>query len=565
MNTRAAPGGRLPPDLQAAADLIQHGHFESAASLAQARLQERPNDGAALYLLGAISLQRGRFPEARRYLANAIASTKAASAQATCWNALGHALLGLNRPRRAQVAFRHALRLRPETPGFALDFAEAFIADGRQSSAAEVLNEVAAKAPHDPESRRRLGDLLMQCSRFNEALEVYKLAAREDPANAAALLDASTALLVLGQTEEARAACRRALELDPDLNAYYQLATLGGLEADTGHLATASKHATTDGGASTKGQIDACFALAYACDRKGDYDAAFDYLETGNRLKRSTLDFHMDAEAQRMDAIAGFFTAEFIARFGGRITSELQPIFILGMPRSGSSLLEQMLAAHPAITACGELDYMADTARNFGVHRGASVQAANGTDKKVVSGLRYAASLYERCIRNGLQCQGRFTDKMPANFLFVGLIHLMFPGACIIYMQRDPLDTCLSCYQHLFPGHAPFAYDLRELGEYFKLHAHLMRHWQSVLPKERLLTVHYESLVVEPEAQLRQILGYCGLEFDARCLKHHAVQRPVATLSAVQVREPVYHSSIGHWRCYEAHLGPLREALGNLE
>lgn len=561
MNVHSAPGGRLPPDLQAAADLIQHGQLETAAGLARTRLQERPNDGAALYLLGAISLRRGGFPEARRYLVDAIASTGAASAQAICWNALGHAWLGLNRPRRAQAAFRHALRMQPKAIGFALDFAEAFIADGRQSSAAEVLAKLVAETPQDPPTCLRLGRLMMQCGHFNEALGMYRLAARENPTNAAAFLDAGTALLILGQVAEARAACECALQLDPNLNGYYQLATLGGLEAGTERLATAKKRAASAADVSVEGQIDACFALAHASDQQGDYEAAFGYLETGNRLKRSTLDFSMEAEVQRMDAVAGFFNAELIEGFAGKVTSELRPIFILGMPRSGSSLLEQMLAAHPAITACGELDYMANAARNFGMHRGAPAQAANGTDKKILSDLRYAASLYERCIRNGLQCQGRFTDKMPANFLFVGLIHLMFPQASIIHMQRDPMDTCLSCYQHLFPGHAPFAYDLRELGEYYNLYTRLMRHWQNVLPAERLLTVRYESLVADPEAELRKTLGYCGLEFDARCLQHRAVHRPVATLSAVQVREPLYRSSIGRWRHYEAHLGPLREAL----
>lgn len=553
--------GSLPPDLQAAADLIQRGQIATAARLARARLQERPNDGAALYLLGAISLQQGRFHEAKGYFTKAIAFTELPSARALCWNALGHALLGLNRPRRAQAAFRRALRMQPATAGFALDFAEALIAGGQPFPAAEILIKVANEISQDPKMYLRLGDLMTQCRRFGEALDLYKRAARQDPMNAAALLSISTALLILGQTAEALTACKRALQLDPDLNAYYQLATLGGLEGRSGHLTMAKKRAASGGEVPVAGRIDACFAVAHACDHRGDYDAAFGYLEKGNRLKRGTLDFRMDAEVQRMDALAGFFNAEFIERFAGRITSELHPIFIIGMPRSGSTLLEQMLAAHPAITACGELDYMTEAARGFGMHRGVSLQSAQGTDKKIISDLGYAASRYERSIRNGLQCQGHFTDKMPANFLFVGLIHLMFPQASIIHMQRDPMDTCLSCYQHLFPGHAPFTYDLRELGEYYNLHTRLMHHWQNVLPRGRFLTVQYEALVDDPRTQLQRVLDYCRLAFDARCLQHAMVRRPVATLSAIQVREPLYRSAIGRWQHYKEHLGPLAETL----
>jgi sulfotransferase family protein len=247
------------------------------------------------------------------------------------------------------------------------------------------------------------------------------------------------------------------------------------------------------------------------------------------------------------------FTGELMRSHEGRGERSCVPVFILGMLRSGTTLVEQILASHPKVFGAGEVDDFNKVIA--ALHFPEVVSLMSGEQLRqlgasYVGGIRVAAPVVER-----------ITNKSPGNFRFTGLIHMMLPNARIIHTRRDPIDTCLSCFSKLFVGNHPYAYDLEELGRYYRAYEALMAHWRSVLPPNVMLEVQYEEVVADLEGQARRIVAHCGLEWDALCLAFHQTERPVRTASATQVRQPIYKSSVGRWRAYEPFLGPLLAEL----
>jgi Sulfotransferase family len=237
------------------------------------------------------------------------------------------------------------------------------------------------------------------------------------------------------------------------------------------------------------------------------------------------------------------FNSDFMQARTGRGNSSSLPIFIIGMPRSGTTLIEQILASHPAVFGAGELETFS--------------QMANATfePEPSVLGSRYVAELREHAPH-----ASRIVDKMPTNFMLAGLIHLALPNATIIHAVRNPIDTCVSCFTTHFIEQ-PFTCDLAELGRYYRGYHTLMAHWRAVLPPQRFLEVRYEELIDDLETSARRMVTHCGLPWDMRCLDFHRTSRVIRTASASQVRKPIYRSSVGRWRQYEAHLGPLLAEL----
>jgi hypothetical protein len=311
-------------------------------------------------------------------------------------------------------------------------------------------------------------------------------------------------------------------------------------------------------------QMHASFAAAKAYDDLKRYEEGFPYLIRANALKRKAVTYDEQAVLGLFERVECTFTADLVrAKSGGGSTSR-KPIFVLGMPRSGTTLIEQILASHPRVTGAGELKDMSDTINS--VRGSDGQQAAYPEFVPVLSaselakiGEAYATKLAERA--PGAE---RITDKMPSNFYFLGLIHLALPGAKVIHTGRNPVDTCVSCFSKLFAGEQNQTYDLAELGRYYRAYHGLMAHWRAVLPKDAFLDVQYEEVVADTETQARRILDYCELEWSPRVLDFHRTERPVKTASARQVRQPIYGSSVQRWRNYEKFLGPLLNELGDL-
>jgi tetratricopeptide (TPR) repeat protein len=554
-----AKAALIPDDLQEAAELVRIGRAGAAAHLLTPMLQNRPQDYHVLHLAGTIAIAENRHADAVNYFRRAIEVAPDTPNQAMSWNGVGHAMSGLHQYAQAEEAYRRAMLADPSLVTHALDFAQALSDAGKHQLAADVLQAAIRRHPKDPAPCARLASFLIKQGRQQDALVMLDMAVRCDPGYAPAHFNASVALAMLGKIEEAYAACDLALTLDPNMSGYYQLAGLGELSPE--RLTLLEARAGGHFGASFESRIDAGFALAAAYNRRGDPERAFGYLAEANRLKRSSIRFDIETERDRVQRLKAFFTPELFARFAGRVPSTLKPIFIVGMPRSGSTLVEQMLAGHPQVQAGGELPHLPVICHTVGDTWGSRGSASPGSDEQVIGDLTEAVRKYAELTEYLRRRHERFTDKLPGNYLMLGMIQLMFPQASIIHTCRNPFDTCLSCYERLFTSELNYTYDLGDLGRQYRLYEELMAHWHAALPPGRILDVEYETLVADPETGLRRILDHCGLPFDAACLKFHEVRRPVTTASAVQVRKPIYQSSAGRWRLYKNHLQPLADAL----
>jgi hypothetical protein len=296
------------------------------------------------------------------------------------------------------------------------------------------------------------------------------------------------------------------------------------------------------------------FALGKAYLDYGDSAAAFGHLDQGNAMKRSTITYDPAAASRWLQSVASGFDQQLLECFKDAGAQSAMPIFIVGMPRSGTTLIEQILASHPAVQGAGELKLLSQIGDSFG----GLPQLLDGitAERLHQMGDHYADKV-------ALLADGRahVVDKMPANFIYAGLIRLILPNARIIHARRNPVDTCLSCYSKLFAGEQSFTYDQAELGRFYRDYDVLMAHWRQVLPGSHFLEVTYEDVVDDIEAQARRMLDFLGLPWDPACLSFYETRRPVRTASVNQVRQPIYKTSAGRWRTHADNLGPLLEEL----
>jgi hypothetical protein len=287
-------------------------------------------------------------------------------------------------------------------------------------------------------------------------------------------------------------------------------------------------------------------------------------MQQANAVKRKRIAYDEAAALRLFDRLRSVFDRRLFEANRGRGCQSPLPVFVIGMPRSGTTLIEQILASHPAIHGAGELSDFDQLAQHMCDADGKPFRLPEDTrvlqpDDLLKLGESYVAGL--QCLTPGAE---RVTDKMPANFLYAGLIHLALPRARIVHVLREPRDTCLSCYSKLFTEEQNFTYDLGELGRYYRKYAELMAHWRDVLPEARMLEIRYEDVIADLEGSARRLVDHCGLDWDPRCISFHEAGRPVRTASAAQVRRPIYRTSLGRWRAYESHLAPLVAELGDL-
>jgi tetratricopeptide (TPR) repeat protein len=437
-----------------------------------------------------------------------------------------------------------------------------------------------------------------RAGRLREAVTLYKRALFLKPDHADAHYNLALALLEQGKLDDAITHCERAIAVNPDRAEVHN--TLGLILKDRGEFGDAMGHfakaiaikpdcaeahfnraelktfhrgdtdlaalealVRRDGLSADKGLL-VHFALSKALEDIGDYGQAFEHLRRGNSLKREQIDYDEKSEVRLFERISTVYDATLFDRFRGTGDPSRVPIFVLGMPRSGSTLIEQILAGHPQIHGAGELRDL-DTALSSVLSAGnptvpypECVPSLDGDILRRI-GEAYLARLAVLADR-----KARIVDKLPGNFLDIGLIRLILPNARIIHTVRDPIDTCVSCYSKLFAFGQYFSYDLGELGRYYRCYSALMTHWRSVLPPASILDVSYEDVVDDLEGQARRLIDYCGLPWDDRCLSFHKTIRPVKTASTVQVRQPLFRSSLQRWRRYQPGLGPLLKELGDV-
>ena len=428
----------------------------------------------------------------------------------------------------------------------------------RTDEALLYARQALALAPDNANAHNTLGQILQALGMFDEALAAFDQAAAL-PGTVAeeALVGRAVLFLESGRKEEALAAFEHALAAFPgSLRAMVARADAKTFKADDPDIAAMEAGlAQQADGLLLADRLSAHFALGKAYLDSGDSVRAFHHLDTGNRVKRSTFSYDAAPTGQWFNRIAATFTPELQAkRQGAGAPSEL-PVFIIGMPRSGTTLVEQILASHPQVHGAGELGALSLAIENAGSFP-ASVDNWSADDLSRI-GSDYLARIAP--LANG---KARLVDKMPANFFYAGLIPLILSGARIIHCRRDPVDTCLSCYSKQFAGEQLFSYDQAELGQFHRDYQTLMAHWRTVLPAACFIEVDYESVVDDLEGEAKRLIDFIDLPWDDACLNFHQTRRVVRTASVNQVRQPIYKTSKGRWQAHADHLRPLLAALG---
>jgi tetratricopeptide (TPR) repeat protein len=417
--------------------------------------------------------------------------------------------------------------------------------------------------PDNTDAGHNLGLTLMRQGKMDEAIACFRRVLTINRDHPEAHAELGNIFRDQGNFDDAMAHYGRAIAIRPGYaEAHFNRAAVKTFQPGEADLAALEKLAADNDLPASKAPF-VHFALAKALEDSGDYDRAFEHLRKGNDLKRRQIEYDEAGEAKLFERISAVFDRGLLDGAGRKGDPSPVPIFVLSMPRSGSSLIEQILASHPQVHGAGELDSLDAAVRDEMAAGGRPARFPECVPDLDEVSMRRLARSYLASLPNAGEGQLRIVDKMPGNFLKVGLIRLILPNARIIHSMRDPIDTCFSCYSKLFAGQ-PFSYDLAELGRYYRRYRELMAHWQAVLPRSAMLEVSYEDVVDDLEGQARRLIEYCGLPWDDRCLSFHKASRAVRTHSAVQVRKPLFRSSLQRWRRFEACLGPLLRELGDL-
>ena len=524
---------------------------DEAAAAYEKALAIDPDFAEAALALGRTLQKLGRHEEAARRFAQALDVdpdyTEARFGLAT-------SLLALERNVEAVAAFDQVLASAPDHTAAHRGRARTLAALGRHEEALENLSRAAELLPSDARVALELARGFNALGRTDEAIAACERAVALDPESATAHADLGALLVISGRIAEAEAAYRKAIALEPRKATYYaDVAGLRRVQRDDPLLDAMEALACDMATLPELEQAALHFALGKAYADVGEPERSFAHYREGGALKRRSLAYDSAQTIGLMDRIRTICTADLIASRAGWGHLSDVPILIVGMPRSGTSLAEQILASHPDIHGAGE---RTDLTNAVGPGFPETVPAMSPGELRAFGG-RYAAGL--SALAPGA---ARITDKLPSNFLYLGLIRMCLPNARIIHMRRDPIDTCLSCFTTSFAGDSlPYTYDLAELGGFYSAYARLMAHWRNVLGADGFLEVEYEALVDDFEAQAQRIVGYCGLPWDDACLAFHETRRAVRTASAVQVRQPLYRSSVGRWRPAGSVLQPLLDAI----
>ena len=487
-------------------------------------LMQDPDNVDALRLLASIAMRARQWGDGVALLEKAL---RISPDYFQGWMDLGLGLQEQDRLAEALDAFGHAMRINPDKAN-----------------------------PHTA-----AGTATAMAGRHEQSLEFFNEALKRDPGSPGALAGIGNILKTIGDQEAAIRSYRECIKHnDEHGDTYWSLANLKTFRFEDSEIAAMEKHAANEE-LSDEARTGFLFALGKASEDAGDCDKAFSYYDHGNRLRRQNESYDPVQTIDEHDGFIRVFNQEALRENEGHGHSGDTPIFIMGLPRSGSTLIEQILASHSQVEGTHELPDLSRVARKVGndtANKSAYPAAVFDGDIKRLND--YGADYLRRTERHRELKTPYFTDKMPNNFIHVGFVHVILPDAKIIDARRHPLDSCLGSFKQLFARGQPFTYDLYELGEYYLQYVRIMDHWDEVLPG-KVLRVQYEEVVADLDTQVKRMLDHCGLPFEEGCLRFYESDRAVKTASSEQVRKPIYSSSVQLWRRYEEHLGPLIEVL----
>jgi len=510
------------PDLRRAAQALIAGQLHIAEPLLRAHLKAVPTDVAAIRMMAELAARVGRY-------------------------------------RDSETLLRRALELAPGFTAARANLATVLHRQNRTAEALAELDRLGDADPGNPAHATLRAAVLGRIGDYEEAISLYRevLAQRADQPKI--WMSYGHALKTVGQQAEAIDAYRRGLDVDPTLGEiWWSLANLKTVRFDDSDIVRMRK-ALGSAALSDDDRLHLDFALGKALDDAGAADAAFEHYARANALRRRQIGYDPDDISRQVDAAIAFFRPELLAAKAGQGCADADPIFILGMPRAGSTLIEQILSCHSMVEGTMELPDIPRLAAKVPAMAGAYPEglAELGADRLVMLGRDYLeATRIQR--REG---KPFFIDKLPNNWLHLGFIHLILPNARIIDARRHPLDCCFSNFRQHFARGQGFSYGLDDIGRYYVDYVRLMTHFDAVLPG-RVHRVIHERLLDEPEAEIRRLLAALGLPFEQVCLDFHDSRRAVRTASSEQVRRPINRDGVDQWRAYADRLGPLREALG---
>ncbi|HXY95483.1 MAG TPA: sulfotransferase [Steroidobacteraceae bacterium] len=500
-------------------------------------------EARSLHATAHEQVARGAFAEARESYQQLV---NLDPRDALARNGLGIALFKLSRYEEAEAELRRAIGLRSGYPEAHFNLAAVLQATGRYHESEMPLRRALKLKPAYVNARISLGTTCMHLGRLAEARTCYEKALRAAPRSTQARVGIGLIDSLEGRFTEAEAAYRQALEIEP--SASYAWAALVWLRrmtpADSEWVKRAEEIAA--GGLDAVNEATLRFAIGKYYDDVGDFGRAFRNYQRANELnKLRTVPYDREDRTRVVNDTVRIFTPEALAPQAGASDSA-RPVFVVGMPRSGTSLVEQIIASHPEAWGAGELDFWQLAAR--GHHQEVLDEALR----------RRLAEDYLKVLTAQSADARRVVDKAPVNTDYLGLIHSVFPNARMIYLRRDPIDTCLSCFFQQFPPAMNYTLDLSDLAHYYREHRRLVDHWRRVLPAATLLEVPYAELVSDQETWSRRILEFIGLAWDERCLEFYRTTRAVNTASVWQVRQKIYKRSVERWRNYEKFIGPLK-------
>jgi predicted Zn-dependent protease len=515
---------RDPNLMEAAAALVANDLPRADARL-RAHLQGHPTDVAALRMLAEVAARLRRYQDAQQLL-------------------------------------ERCLELSPSFDMARYNYASVLTRQGNAVAALSQLQPLLAREPRQPAYRFLQAAILANLGNYAESIGVYERVLQEYPQQPKIWMSYGHSLRTAGRTPDAIAAYRRAISMDPTLGeAYWSLANLKTFEftdADLQALRAALSRQDLDPDA----RLQFEFSLGKALEDRAAYEDSFNHYARGNALRLQLHPYSAAATTAYVQNSIAVCTREYFAERAGSGAEAPDPIFIVGLPRAGSTLLEQILASHSLVEGTMELPQLPQIARDLAIGQARQEDFPRTVGTLSRERLRELGERYLRETRPLRKTQAPFfIDKMPNNCFYVGLIHLILPNARIIDARRHPLACCFSCYKQHFARGQNFTYGLEDLGRYYSDYVRFMAHFDEVLPG-RVLRVHYESVVEDTETEVRRLLEYCRLPFEEGCLKFYENERAVRTASSEQVRQPIFREGLEHWRHYEPWLDPLKQSLG---
>ena len=465
---------------------------------------------------------------------------------------------------KAEFNFRRAIAADPELPEAHYNLGIVLENKGLGNQAVASYQKALTIKPDYVDALIRLGNLKKAQGYFDEGANCYLKAIEAMPDSDIAHFNLAQVRMEQGRLDEAREIFQKLLNIKPDYTeAYRCVSRLIKFETKTDVLIQKMENLFDQNDLNDSKRLHLAFALGKAYEDLAEYEKSFTYYQEGNRIKRATFNYSTTDSIALFNLIKQVFDQ---TKFSGSFAADIKditPIFILGMPRSGTTLVEQILASHPKVFGASELMDLQEAILQITAseHLQKAFNALVGNQERMFP--RIGAEYLKRLRGYGATAP-YIIDKLPWNFMFIGLIRLAMPAAKIIHCQRDPMDTCFSIYKNLFIGEINYAYDLTELGEYYQLYEDLMQFWRRLFPKA-FYDLHYERLVADQEQETKRLLDYCHLSWQGSCLNFHQTDRPVLTASSAQVRRPIYSDSVALWRYYELQLEPLKKALGKAE